>query len=69
MPTKAPQKPVAQTKPLTQPAKVPIQQQKAASEDEDDYEDDDYEDDDFDEEEEELFKKTANEFATKLKEL
>ena len=38
-------------------------------EDEDDYEDDDYEEDDFDDEEEEMFKKTANEFASKLKEL
>ena len=68
MPSK---KPEANKKPLqiAKPSEVPVKQQKEPSDDEDDYEDDDYEEDDFDDEEEEMFKKTANEFATKLKEL
>ena len=36
---------------------------------ESDEDDGDYEDDDFDDEEEEMFKRTATEFANKLKEL
>ena len=68
MPSK---KPEANTKPLqiAKPSKAPVKQQKEPSDDDDDYEDDDYEEDDFDDEEEEMFKKTANEFASKLKEL
>ena len=62
-------KPISYNKPITEPAKAPAKKQKDPSDDEDNYDDDDYEDDDFDDEEEEMFKKTANEFANKLKEL
>lgn len=47
----------------------PKKNEKASDDGGDDYEDDDYEEDDFDDEEEEMFKRTATEFANKLQEL
>ena len=55
--------------PITKDKKVaPIVEDKKEEKDDSD-DDGDYEDDDFDDEEEELFKRTATEFANKLKEL